>query len=81
MDWFERLTGFREKSYADTKTKLVVDNGDLRSLVNGKSYRIGALELVSLRDPPRAGETDLSPVGKVESQRDHRRYPAHASFA
>jgi hypothetical protein len=27
MDWFERLTGFREKSYADTKTKLVVDNG------------------------------------------------------
>jgi hypothetical protein len=50
MDWFERLTGFREKSYADTKAKLVVDNGDLRSLVNGKSYRTGALELVSLRD-------------------------------
>jgi hypothetical protein len=50
MDWFERLTGFREKSYADTKTKLVVDNGNLRSLVNGKSYRTGTLELVSLRD-------------------------------
>jgi hypothetical protein len=49
MDWFERLTGFREKSYADTKTKLVVDNGYLRSLVNGKRYRVGALELVSLR--------------------------------
>ena len=49
MDWFERLTGFREKSYADTKTKLVVDNGYLRSLINGKSYRVGALELVSLR--------------------------------
>jgi hypothetical protein len=50
MDWFERLTGFREKSYADTKAKLVVDNGHLRSLVNGKSYRTGELELISLKD-------------------------------
>ncbi|HEY8333693.1 MAG TPA: hypothetical protein VIQ05_07850 [Tardiphaga sp.] len=38
------------ESYADTKAKLVVDNGNLRSLVNGKSYRTGKLELVSLKD-------------------------------
>lgn len=50
MDWFERLTGFRETSYADTKAKLVVEDGQLRSLVNGKSYRTGELELVSLKD-------------------------------
>src|SRR3954469_22865427 len=49
MDWFERLTGFREGSYADTRAKLKVDGRDLHSLVNGKSYGIGELELVSLQ--------------------------------
>jgi hypothetical protein len=38
MDWFERLTGFRERSYADTKAKLTVEDGYLHSLVNGKRY-------------------------------------------
>jgi hypothetical protein len=49
MDWFERLTGFREKSYAETKAKLKVEDGYLRSLVNGKRYRVGELELVSVQ--------------------------------
>jgi hypothetical protein len=49
MDWFERLTGFREISYADTKRKLAVEGNYLRSLVNGKRYRIGELELVSVQ--------------------------------
>ncbi|MET4485255.1 hypothetical protein [Bradyrhizobium sp. LA7.1] len=49
MDWFERLTGFRESNYADTRAKLKVEGRELQSLVNGKSYGIGELELVSLR--------------------------------
>lgn len=49
MDWFERLTGFREASYDDTRRKLRVEGDRLRSLVNNKTYGIGALELVSLR--------------------------------
>ena len=49
MDWFERLTGFRETSYDDTRAKLKVDGGRLQSLINGKSYGIGELELVPLR--------------------------------
>lgn len=49
MDWFERITGFREADYADTHAKLVVEGGRLRSLINGKSYRIGDLELVPLQ--------------------------------
>ena len=49
MDWFERLTGFRETSYGDTRAKLKVDGSRLQSLVNGKSYGIGELELVTLR--------------------------------
>jgi len=48
MDWFEKLTGFRETSYEDTRGKLEAEGGRLRSKVNGASYNIGALELVSL---------------------------------
>jgi len=49
MDWFEKLTGFRETSYEDTRGKLEAEGGRLRSKVNGASYNIGALELVSLQ--------------------------------
>lgn len=49
MDWFERLTGFREQSYEDTRARLAVEGQQLRSLKNGHSYGIGALELVSLQ--------------------------------
>ena len=49
MDWFERLTGFRETNYDDTRAKLAVDGSRLRSNVNGKSYGIGELELVPLQ--------------------------------
>lgn len=49
MDWFEQLTGFRETEYANTRARLSVEGDRLQSLVNGKSYSIGELELVSLR--------------------------------
>ena len=49
MDWFEKLTGFRETGYKETRQKLSVDGHMLRSLVNGKAYDIGTLELVSLQ--------------------------------
>ena len=49
MDWFEKLTGFREANYDDTRAKLAVEGSRLRSLVNGKNYGIGELELVSLQ--------------------------------
>ena len=49
MDWFERLTGFREESYEATRTKLRVESGLLHSLVNGKSYGVGEFELASLQ--------------------------------
>jgi hypothetical protein len=49
MDWFEKLTGFRETSYAETRAKLAVEGRRLRSHVNGASYEIGELELASLQ--------------------------------
>jgi hypothetical protein len=48
MDWFERLTGFREQSYQDTRSRLALEGQHLRSLKNGHSYGIGVLELASL---------------------------------
>jgi len=50
MDWFEQLTGFREGSYEDARRQLEVNGQQLRSRVNGRSYGIGELELVSLHD-------------------------------
>jgi hypothetical protein len=50
MDWFERLTGFREGGYEETRSRLAVADGRLRSLVNEKSYAIGDFELVSLQE-------------------------------
>jgi hypothetical protein len=49
VDWFERLTGFRETDYATTKARLEVIGDRLRSRVNGLSYGIGTFELTSLR--------------------------------
>jgi hypothetical protein len=49
MDWFEKLTGFCETNYEDTRAKLKIEGNRLRSLVNGKSYGIGELELVPLQ--------------------------------
>jgi hypothetical protein len=50
MNWFERLTGFTETGYDETRRKLVVESGKLRSLVNDRTYGIGTLELVSLHE-------------------------------
>ena len=50
MNWFERLTGFPEVSHAETQSRLKLENGRLHSLVNGRSYGVGTLELVSLAE-------------------------------
>ena len=43
MDWFERLTGFQETDYEETRARLTVEGTRLRSLTSGKSYGIGEL--------------------------------------
>ena len=50
MDWFEKLTGFKESDDASTRARSSVENGRLTSLVNGKNYRTGQLELVKLSE-------------------------------
>lgn len=48
MSWFRRLTGFEEAGYHETQDRLEVRDGRLHSSVNGRSFGIGTLELVSL---------------------------------
>jgi hypothetical protein len=49
MDWFERLAGFRETSYEETRRQFEVSGNRLYSRVNRQGYGIGQLELVSLQ--------------------------------
>ncbi len=48
--WFEKLTGFREKSPEQVRANLVVEPGLIRSLVNGRELRCGTLEIPALRE-------------------------------
>ena len=66
MDWFEKLTGFSEISYADTLAKLKVDGDRLRSLVTGETYGIGELELVSLSELRKRVKSASGPIGRLE---------------
>ena len=66
MDWFESLTGFRETNYDDTLAQLKVEDGRLQSLVNGKSYGIGELELVPLQVLRDRAKSADNPPGRLK---------------
>jgi hypothetical protein len=65
LDWFERLTGFKETSYDETRQNLAVEGRRLKSLVNGKSYGIGELELASLATLRQRAES-FRPSGRLK---------------
>lgn len=48
--WFKKLTGFTELSPEDVRKDLVLDRDTIYSLVNGKSYVCGVLEVPTLYD-------------------------------
>ncbi|MEP0266400.1 hypothetical protein [Dokdonia sp.] len=50
MMWFEELTGFSEISPEEVRKDLELDGSTLYSLVNGKSYTCGVLEIPTLYD-------------------------------
>lgn len=49
-DWFERLTGFRELPYDDTRARLEVRERRLFSRVNGESYGVGEFSMSSVAE-------------------------------
>ena len=83
MDWFEQLTGFKENGYEQTRRNLEVEGPYLRSRVNGRRYRIGELELVSLQDLRRRAASD-GPRGSLGLRTvvgDVRRLHREAEYA
>ena len=67
MDWFEKLTGFRESSYEETRAQLKVEGPRLCSLTNGASYGIGELELVSLYALRERAKAAGAPSGRLRT--------------
>ena len=65
MDWFERITGFSETTYAQTKARLSVADGKLISSANGRTFGIGKLELLTLRELRKRLVTAGAPSGKL----------------
>lgn len=65
MDWFEKLTGFKENDYSSTRASLAVSDGRLTSLVNHKSYSTGKLELASLSELRRQSTLANAKAGKL----------------
>jgi hypothetical protein len=65
MNWFERLTGFRETSYDDTRARLSVSEGRLHSKVNGKSWAVGELRVATLESLRERAAAADAPRGRL----------------
>jgi hypothetical protein len=50
MDWFERITGFKESSYDETRERLSIVDGRLHSSVSSRTWGIGVLETPNLTE-------------------------------
>lgn len=50
MDWFQRITGFRELGYEDTQAKLWVEEGRLCTAHSDRQYVVGTLETPTLAE-------------------------------
>lgn len=66
MLWFERLTGFRETSPDQVRTKLKIEGEQLTSLVNNKTMRFGRLETPSLAELRERVQTMPKPQGMLK---------------
>ncbi|MDB5874661.1 MAG: hypothetical protein JWQ07_4103 [Ramlibacter sp.] len=62
MDWFEKITGFRELPYDETQSKLSVENGCLCSTHSDNRFAVGTLETPTLGELRlQVAEMDLPP--------------------
>jgi hypothetical protein len=68
MDWFEKLTGFRETTYEETRAQFEVEGTKLSSRVNGARYGIGELELVSLKALRQKSQTAGHLSGRLKAR-------------
>ncbi|MCS4041517.1 hypothetical protein [Salinibacter ruber] len=69
-DWFERLTGFPEKSPPQVRSNLTANGPNLYSEVNGRTFRCGTLKIPSLADlraETREAETSEAEISGAET--------------
>jgi len=50
MDWFTRITGFKEERYEQTQSKLELNASRLRSKITGKEFEVGEFCMPSLAE-------------------------------
>ena len=67
MDWFEKLTGFKETAYEEPLDRLKVDGERLHSLVNHANYGIGDVELVSLQSLRERAQSLSKSPGRIKT--------------
>jgi hypothetical protein len=83
--WFERLTGFREKSPERVRRNLQLDGEYLISTVNGRKIRCGRLEIPTLEDQrkeisiPSDGDVQISISEVVGDVAEMHKDPANAN--
>lgn len=66
MDWFERLTGFREQGYEATRKQFQLQGQQLRSLANGRVWEAGLLELASVQALRERALSSSTPRGRLK---------------
>ncbi|KQQ15540.1 hypothetical protein ASF59_14525 [Methylobacterium sp. Leaf121] len=65
MDWFERLTGFRETGYGETQARLRMIDGCLVHEGTGKTFAVGTLTLPSVAEL-RAAAAGVKRPGRLQ---------------
>jgi hypothetical protein len=66
--WFKELTGFEEQSADEVRQLFSIEGASLRSLVNGRSFRYGQLEIPSLQELRAQTKQLAMPKGKMKLQ-------------
>ncbi len=66
MTWFESLTGFAEQSAKQVHELLKLDGERMHSLVNGKSWRYGQLDMPTLAQLRQRAATCNLPPGRLQ---------------
>ena len=64
-NWFEKLTGFQEAGYDETRRQLALEGSLITSLENGRSYSAGTLELPSLASLRQRVEAGSGAAGRL----------------
>jgi len=64
--WFKNLTGFKEESHKQVQSNITIKEGVMTSLINGKSFNCGRLEIPTLAELQEQSKTLNTSDGKLK---------------